>query len=52
MNRKFTFTYEHHPFRVIQYRGFGFLNNEVMNNGKSLKCTFIANNGTSSDESL
>ena len=38
------------PFIVKQYSVFGFLNIDVMNNSKRLRCTFIANNGTSPDE--
>jgi hypothetical protein len=33
-----------------QYRGFGFLNIDLVNDGNSLSCTFIANNGTTYDE--
>ena len=38
------------PYVAKQYRGFGFLNINLANNGKRLSCTFIANNGTSYDE--
>ena len=38
------------PYIAKQYRGFGFLNIDLVNNGKILSCTFIANNGTSYDE--
>ena len=38
------------PYIAEQYRGFGFLNIDLVNDNNSLSCTFIANNGTSYDE--
>jgi len=37
------------PYVVKQYRGFGFLNIDVINNGTRLSCTFVANDGTLHD---
>ena len=38
------------PYIAEQYRGFGFLNIDLVNHDNSLSGTFIANNGTSYDE--
>ena len=38
------------PYIAKQYRGFGFLNIDLVSDGNSLNGTFIANNGTSYDE--
>jgi hypothetical protein len=37
------------PYVVEQYRGFGFLNIDITNNGTTLICTFVANNGITPD---
>jgi hypothetical protein len=37
------------PYVVKQYRGFGFLNIDITNNGTRLSCTFVANDGISPD---
>ena len=38
------------PYIAKQYRGFGFLNIDLVNDGNSLSFTFIANNGTLNQE--
>ena len=38
------------PYIARQYRGFGFLNIDVTNNGTTLSCSFYANDGTLPDQ--